>query len=125
MDRAILLGVLFIIIDMVGFYLAYLYGRKTKKFRWSEYVSIIIFPIIGVIALAYFVDIKILSLFIISSFVGFGLEYLLGLTYHKTLNKKLWEYKRLSVDGYTSLLSIPIWGVVGVSFWFISKLIGL
>lgn len=125
MDRVIFLGILFIIIDFVGFYLAYLYGRKTKKFRWREYMATIFFPVIGVLAFAYFVDIKILSLFIISCFVGFGLEYFLGLTYHKTLNEKLWEYKRLSIDGYTSLLSIPIWGVAGVFFWFISKFVGL
>lgn len=125
MDKIILLGSIFILINLLGFYLAYLYGRKTKQFRWSEYIAIILLPIIGVIAFAYFVDVKILSLFIISSFFGFVLEYLLGLTCHKTLNKRLWEYNRLSVGGYTSLLSIPIWGVVGVTFWFLSKIVGL
>jgi uncharacterized membrane protein len=125
MDKIIFLGILFIVINLLGFYLAYLYGRKTKQFRRRGYIAIIILPIMSVIALAYFIDFKILYLFIASLFVGFGLEYLLGLTYHKTLNEKLWEYKRLSVNGYSSLLSIPIWGIAGVIFWFISKLVGL
>jgi hypothetical protein len=125
MDKIILLGIIFIFIDLLGFYLAYLYGRKTKRFRWSEYVAIIFLPIIGVFAFAFLFDFRILILFIISCLIGFALEYLIGLTYHKTLNKKLWEYKRLSVGGYTSLLSIPIWGVVGITFWFLGKLLGL
>ena len=91
------LGLAFISICLVGFYLAYLYGYKTKKFRWSEYLSIIIFPLLGVIYLSIFVDLKILNLFLISSFAGFFFEYIFGLTYEKTLNKKLWVYKRLSV----------------------------
>lgn len=125
MNKIVILGSIIIFMDLLGFYLAYLYGRKIKQFRWSEYIAIILWPVIGVIVFAYLIDVKILSLFVISSFAGFLLEYLLGLTYHKTLNKKLWEYNRLSVGGYTSLLTIPIWGVVGVVFWFLSKIVGL
>lgn len=121
----IVLGIIFISVSLAGFYLAYLYGRKTKRFRWSEYVAIIIWPIICVFVMAYLIDIRILVLFIISCGVGFLLEYILGLTYHKTLNKKLWEYKRLSVHGYSSILSIPVWGIAGVVFWFLGQMIGL
>ncbi|MCX6720319.1 MAG: hypothetical protein NTW11_00750 [Candidatus Staskawiczbacteria bacterium] len=124
-DNISLLGAIFILITLAGFYLAYLYGRKTKKFRWSEYVAIVIWPILAIIVLSIIVDIKIFSLFIISCAVGFILEYIVGLAYHKTLNKRLWEYKRLSVNGYTSLLTIPIWGVAGCVFWFIGKMVGL
>lgn len=119
------LGAIFILITLLGFYLAYLYGRKTKRFRWSEYIAIIILPIILVIVLAIIVDSRILSLFVVSCAVGFFLEYLVGLVYHKTLNRRLWEYKRLSINGYSSLLSIPIWGVAGCVFWFIGKMLGL
>ncbi len=125
MDKLIFWGVLFIFIDLAGFYFAYLYGRKTKEFRWREYIAITIFPIIGVLVLTYLFGAKVFALFIASCIVGFSLEYILGLAYHKTLNKKLWEYKRLSINGYTSLLSIPFWGVGGVAFWFLGKLIGL
>jgi len=118
-------GIIFVIVSLAGFYSAYLYGRKTKKFRWSEYIAIIIGPIICILIMAYLIDIKILLLFIISCGSGLFLEYLLGLTYHKTLNKKLWEYKRFSIHEYSSFLSIPVWGIAGVIFWLLGKIIGL
>lgn len=118
-------GFIFILVTLIGFYLAYLYGRKTKRFRWSEYIAIIILPIISIFAFAYLIDVKIINLFIIGSFFGFVLEYILGLTYHKTLNKRLWTYDRFSIQGYTSLLSIPIWGIATVIGWFVSKMVGL
>ena len=125
MNQLIILGIIFIAVVLIGFYLAYLYGRKTRKFRWSEYIAIIIWPILCVFAMAYFLNVKVLAMFVISAFVGFILEYILGLTYHKVLNKRLWKYKRLSVRGYTSYLVIPIWGIAGVVFWFLAKMIGL
>jgi len=125
MENTISLGFLFFIITFAGFYFAYLYGRHTKQFRWREYFAIIILPIIFVLLLSYMYGEKILVMFLVSAFVGFGLEYLIGLAYEKTLNKKLWVYNRMSVGGYTSVLSIPLWGVAGVFFWFLSKMIGL
>jgi len=124
-SKEIILGLFFVALTFFGFYLAYRYGRKTKRFKWSEYMALLIWPVLFVLAFAYFVDVKILSLFLVSCFVGFVLEYILGFAYHKTLNKKLWTYKRLSLNGYTSLLSIPFWGVAGVVFWFLSKMVGL
>jgi hypothetical protein len=118
-------GYLFIAICFVGFYLAYLYGHKTKLFRWSEYFAIIILPIFCIIYLAWQIDFRILNLFVISALAGFFLEYIIGLTYHKTLNKRLWKYKRLDLNGYTSLLSVPLWGIAGVAFWLFSKMVGL
>lgn len=126
MDKLTLLGTIFLFLCLAGFYLAYLYGRKTKVFKWSEYFAILILPLIFILALTYFIDTRILGLFFVSAFVGFTLEYIVGFTYHKTLNKRLWYYQeRFSINGYTSLLSIPIWGVAGVIFWFLSKLLGL
>src|SRR3989344_6794194 len=120
-----LLGVIFLGITLTGFYLAYLYGRKTKIFVWKEYIAILIWPTLLVLTLAYFIDKNIIILFLISSIIGFCLEYLLGLTYHKTLNKRLWRYDKFSVKGYTSWLTLPIWGIAGVIFLFLSKIAGL
>lgn len=125
MNQITFSGILFFAIELVGFCLAYLYGRKTKQFRWSEYVAIIILPIAAILAFAIFIDIKILSLFFASCAIGFFLEYLGGFVYHKTLNERLWQYDRLSINGYTSLLSIPFWGIGGCTFWVISKIVGL
>jgi len=119
------LGFLFLGLTLLGFYSAYLYGHKTRKFRWDEYFAIIIYPILGTIGFAYFVDGRIFILFLVSSVLGFALEYVVGRTYHLTLNERLWKYKRMSISGYTSILSIPIWGAAGVIFWFAGKIIGL
>jgi len=119
------LGAIFIAMTLFGLGFAFLCGRKQNKFLWSRYVAIIIWPILTVLVFAIFFDIKILILFIISCVIGFISEYLIGLTYHKALNETLWRYDRLGVHKYTSLLSIPLWGIAGCLFWFVSKMIGL
>ena len=120
-----LLAFVFLVVCFLGFYLAYLYGHKTRRFRWREYFALIFLPIGCVVYLAISVNILILNMFLVSAFVGFLLEYIIGLAYHKSLNKRLWKYHKFSVDGYTSLLSIPIWGIGGVVFWLISEMLGL
>ncbi|MCK4918407.1 MAG: hypothetical protein KAS02_01320 [Candidatus Pacebacteria bacterium] len=120
-----LISIISIIIIFLGFYLAYLYGRKTKQFKWSEYISLVTPPTLIVFIYLYLEGINILKLYIISAIIGSILEYVLGLAYHKTLNKQLWTYNRLSLHGYTSLLSLPFWGAGGILFWRLSVLVGL
>ncbi|MBI4086734.1 hypothetical protein HY416_01995 [Candidatus Kaiserbacteria bacterium] len=110
----------------LGVYIAYLYGRNTKKFRWSEYVVFISVPVVGCLSLGYIYGAKIIQFFIASAIVGFFLEYVVGLAYNKILNRHLWYYSRLKVgNGYTSLLVIPMWGVAGVLFWLLAQNVGL
>ena len=112
-------------VAIAGMYLAYLYGRQVKRFRWSEYVALLATPV-GICAyIAYVHGIKIVYLFVSSMVVGFLLEFSLGLAYHKTLNKRLWSYSRNSVGGYTSWLTLPMWGVAGIVFWLLSTMIGV
>jgi|SRR3989344_7478045 len=115
-----------LLFSLIGVYSAYLYGHKVKRFRWSEYSLLLAVPVFGCLGLSYIYGIKIIYLFVLSAIVGFVLEYSLGLAYHKTLNKHLWYYSRLSVgDGYTSLLAFPMWGVAGIVFWLLSRSVGL
>ena len=125
MKEITLFWYIFVILGFLGFYLAYLYGRKTTEFRWSEYIAMIILPVLFVLFLSFYFDIKILYMFLVSSAIGFVAEGLMGFAYDKILNKRLWTYNRLDIKGYTSFLSIPLWGIAGVVFWFLSKLIGL
>ncbi len=112
-------------VSLFGFYAAYLYGRKIKRFRWSEYFAIISIPLASVFVLAAFVDWNLLKLFGASMVVGTTFEYLFGFVYEKTLNVKLWTYHRFALHGHTSLLSIPVWGIAGVVFWALGKCLGL
>src|SRR5574340_52828 len=108
MDKITYLGLIFIIVIFFGFYLSYLYGRKTKNFRWSEYFALLLWPMLFVIGFAYLIDKKMLGLFFVSAFAGFILEYIFGLAYYKTLNRRLWTYNRLTIGGHSSLLAIPL-----------------
>jgi hypothetical protein len=108
-----------------GFYIAYLYGRHTKQFRWREYMVLIAAPLICVGYLIYLDGVKVLELFLISGVVGLMMEYGMGRSYHKTLNRRLWTYNRYSLGGYTSWLVLPLWGIAGVIFWLLSTKIGL
>jgi len=114
-----------LLFSVSGMYGAYLFGKKTKNFRWSEYIALMAAPVIATLSLSYFYGKQIVYLFFVSAIAGFVLEYLLGLAYHKTLNKRLWTYDRLAIDGYTSFLTFPMWGVAGISFWLISRFVGL
>ena len=52
-------------------------------------------------------------------------EYIFGFLFHKTLGQKLWVYRKGAVDGYTSLLAIPFWGMAGIIFLAIAKVLDL
>jgi uncharacterized membrane protein len=69
--------------------------------------------------------IKLLWLFLASGFIGSFAEFIIGLAYHKILNKRLWIYDKFNIKGYTSWLSFPLWCIGGVIFWFFGKIIGL
>lgn len=111
--------------SIIGIYGAYLFGKKTRKFRWSEYIALLFVPVVAALSLSYFYGTKLIYFFVASSLIGFLLEYSIGLAYHKTLNKRLWTYDRLGVHGYTSLLTFPMWGIAGVVFWLIAGSFGL
>ena len=111
--------------SVLGIYLAYLYGRKTKRFLWREYFALLSAPILGSLGLAFFYGTKIIYFFLVCGLVGFILEYNIGKAYHKTLNRRLWTYGKYSVGGYTSPLTFPMWGICGIVFWMLSRSMGL
>lgn len=119
------LNLIFLVLCIVGIYFSYLYGRKTRQFKWKEYFLLISSPVLCCLSLVYFYGTKILLFFVTSAVVGFILEGIIGLAYHKTLNRKLWTYGKYNIGGYTSFLTFPLWGVAGVIFWLLSREIGL
>lgn len=120
-----LLPLYLLLFCFTGLYFAYLYGRRTKQFRWGEYVAMMSTPVVACLGLSYYYGVHIVYLFAASCVVGFVLEYSIGFIYHKILNRRLWTYGRYSVGGYTSLLTFPMWGVAGVVFWLLAHSIGL
>lgn len=114
----------FSFIFIFGLVFASWYGRKTKKFRWSEYVLLIIFPVLALIWLSKIFGVIIWNIYLVSMLAGEMLEYFVGWAYHKTEGKRLWEYKRASISGYTSWLSLPFWGIAGILFFLLAKAFG-
>jgi len=117
--------VLSVVIIIIGHLIAWIYGRKTEQFSWLEYFLILL-PLGLSVAIFYLtVNAKIIYLVFYSAIFGTIFEHIIGVVYHKVLNKPLWSYNRLTWKGYTSMLSIPLWGFGGLVFWVISQFIGL
>lgn len=104
---------------------AYWYGKGVKKFRWSEYIALVLAALVPVGLQLPLYGWPLVQLFVVSMVAGFLAEYLFGLLYHQTLNKRLWTYSKYTLNGYTSYLTIPFWGAAGVFFFVLAKTIGL
>ncbi len=94
--------------------------HRIVHFMLSRYIFLLSVPIITVLIMSYLVNIKLLYFFLIFSIIGTLIEYCIGLSYKTIVGQKLWTYHKYSVQGYTSLLSIPIWGLCGVLMYFLS-----
>ncbi len=122
-DAEILL--FFCIVSGIGMGTSYLLLRTSKEFRWSSFVAFLFAPVCASLLLTLVYGWRVLFLFAVSCVVGFLMEFSLGLLYHKTLKHRLWSYDRYNVGGYTSWLTIPMWGVAGVLFWLLGRVVGL
>lgn len=119
----ILIGLAFL--SIVGCYLAYLYGKSSSGFGFDKYAAILVIPFLSCIGISYFYGLDVIYFYIIAGFAGLVIEYIVGFTYEKVFNERMWTYHIYGIDGYTSYLSPPAWGVVGVIFFLLSKVIGL
>jgi len=59
--------------------------------------------------------------FLIFAGVGTALEWLVGFSFHMVMGQRLWTYYKYNINTYTSLLSIPLWGIAGVFFYLLVK----
>jgi hypothetical protein len=98
-----------------------LYGKSTRKFLWSEYAVLAMLPSISVLWAYGMYGPITFYVYIIACVVGTSAEYMVGWAYHVSMSRKLWVYKRLSIHDYTSILSVPFWGIAGVSFLVVSR----
>ena len=102
----------------------YAWGKRNPRFSWNRYILILIPLVLWSLSLMFFYGIVIVYLFLASAVVGFVLEYALGRTYHRVIGERLWTYGTYSIDGYTSWLTLPMWGAAGVRFWHVGNLLG-
>lgn len=106
---------------------AKIYFRLVKKdskinhHSFRRYVFLLTFPLLAVFVIVKKEGLTALNVFLVFSIVGTFLEWLIGFSYHKVVGQRLWTYHKYSLTGYSSLLSIPLWGMAGVLFWLLAK----
>jgi len=116
-----LFTIVFLIITVIGAKLAYWYGKNTKQFLWREYWAMLAWPILGTIALSYFFGWGPIKMFFLGMIILPTLEWFTGLTYHRVMGSRLWNYERHKLPGgYTNYLTLPIWGAGMVLLWLIA-----
>lgn len=98
--------------------------KKLRKdhFSYGRYFFLFLFPFIGLFYLTRINGVSILHIFSVFLLLGAMLEWFVGFSYHMIVGQRLWTYHRFSLNGYTSWLTIPIWGLGGVFFWLLAKL---
>lgn len=95
------------------------YNEKFSAKRYLYYLSL---PFISVIFMSVKEGEKILEIFLAFAILGPIIEYLIGYFYHQIVGSRLWTYHSFAISGYTSWLSLPIWGLAGVLFWFLAQI---
>lgn len=114
-----------IILSVAGCCVAYLYGKGSPGFGLDKYVAILMVPSLSCLGMSYFYGVDVIYFYVVAAVAGFIIEYVVGFTYKMVFGERMWTYHIYSVNGYTSYLSPPAWGVVGVTFFLLSKVIGL
>lgn len=119
----VLLSLMFIEIGLKKLYfLVFNKHTKVNHFSWGKYFYFITVPFL---ASFYFFS-KFTSGFLVLFFsfliLGTFAEWLVGFVYNKVTGQRLWTYHKYHIGHYTSLLSMPIWGLAGVLFWFFIRI---
>ena len=94
---------------------------KENHFTYGKYIFLLLFPLVAIIIIVNRIGLSLLRVFIIFSVIGTFLELLVGFSYHKVVGQRLWTYHRYTLTRYTSLLSVPLWGLGGVLFWLLAQ----
>lgn len=102
----------------------YLLTKKHMKhyhFSFGRYIFLMLFPLIATILLTVSAGATLIKMFIAFAVIGTFFEWLIGYSYHMVVGQRLWTYHRLGLSGYTSLLSIPLWGFAGAVFYLLAR----
>ena len=95
---------------------------KEHHFLLSRYVMVLVTPLAAILVVASSAGWVLLNIVVVFAFMGTFLEWLIGWAYHHIVGQRLWTYHRYSIGGYTSLLSVPLWGLCGGLFWLLAAI---
>jgi uncharacterized membrane protein len=112
-------------ITALGFMLACEHGKQFRRFSWEEYSVLSATVFVAIVPMLAIYGWGILTLFFVSVAVGMCAEHICGYVFHRSLKRHMWRYYRFTLGGYTSLLVAPFWGMAGVFFFLLSKIVGV
>jgi hypothetical protein len=90
---------------------------KTAKFSLVRYFILLAVPGLSLVYVIAQYGWVTLLLFAVFALMGTAIEYVLGYTFYKMCNTKVWEYSLYSWSGFTSWLAIIPWGFYGMSIF--------
>jgi len=129
MEQGLVIFLFLIIIGVIfeGITSQWYYKHKKKSFRKQfhliRYMYLLLFPIIGILVSLFLGGQTAFKTFIIFALLGPLLEWCIGFSYQNIVGQKLWTYHRYAIAGNTSLLAIPFWGLAGVLFYYLARII--
>lgn len=113
-----------VILEVTVLHLYYELILRTKRptrFSWVRYGFLLLVPIISVALIAVREGVVVLNVFVAASLLGAVFEWLIGFFYDTIVGARLWTYHQFGITKYTSLLSLPLWGLAGVLFWLLAQ----
>lgn len=100
-----------------------LYYKLTNKpyrsyhYSFGKYLYFLLFPVVTILYFTAGSNENLLAIFVSFALLGTLAEWIIGFFYHKIVGQRLWTYHRYSIGGYTSFLSLPMWGLAGLIFY--------
>ena len=118
---ALVAGGVFAEVVMFKLYVLFIRPRSSIKSGLIKFCYLLSLPMLAVLVITQRIGIVVLYIFIISSLVGTLFEWLAGFAYEYVVGKRLWTYHDYTLNEYTSMLSIPLWGFAGVLLWLAAQ----
>lgn len=99
--------------------------RINKRFTLGKKISFFSLPIWGILFVVFLHSKEYALIFFYSAAIGTFLEAGMGKMTSRIYRAKIWVYKQGALGDYTSIYSIPYWGVAGVIFAALGKMLSL
>ncbi len=118
----VIIGVLFeVVVRRFHYYLTKQH-YKENHFTLGKYLFLLLFPLIATAIIFYIEnELTVFKVFLTFGVVGMFSEWLVGMSYHKVVGQRLWTYHKYAIAEYTSWLSLPLWGLCGITFYLLAQ----
>jgi len=116
-------GAVLEVIIVEGHYWFFKKHFKENHYTLRKYLFLLVFPLLGLILLTGTSGLSIIADFLIFGILGTALEGIIGWAYHMIVGQRLWTFHKYSIYQYTSWLSIPIWGFIGIVFYLLAQVL--